>query len=186
MPLPRHLPHVIYATALTSLSLHLVGTRKVDAERRKAAEARISVLEGLASRLRAEEYTNDEEFIKAWRLSRGQRHSGEVTVKDGRELDVDWRAVALGRPTSADSEEKDEEKLRKMWDESKLINKSAFLHLQHLMFLKLSATIVKELHNLSKRHELLAVSALKAKSKELAFYTMAIVVQQPEVIAHKS
>lgn len=54
------------------------------------------------------------------------------------------------------------------------------------MILKLSATIVKKLYNLSKRHELLAVSALKAKSKELAFYTMAIVVQQPEVISHKS
>lgn len=70
MPAPTYLPHIIYSTALTSIALHLLVTRKdADAAQRKA-EARISLLEGLASRLRAGERVNSEELARVQKLLR--------------------------------------------------------------------------------------------------------------------
>ncbi|KAI5122322.1 hypothetical protein M0805_002489 [Coniferiporia weirii] len=109
MPLPTHLPHIIYATALTSLALHLLSTRKAgDAARRQAA-ARIGLLDGLAVRLRAGERVPPDEVARVQRLLRdiGTGESRElVEIGDGRggalradaeERDVGWKAVLLGR-----------------------------------------------------------------------------------------
>lgn len=133
MPLPRHLPHVIYATALTSLSLHLLGTKKNDQESRKASQARISVLEGLSARLRAGEELSNEDFIKAWKLSRGSQGEGEEQyVNNVKEGDVDWKTVALGRSGYASSVERDEEKLKKLWEEGKPANTGSFPCTDHV------------------------------------------------------
>ena len=91
MPLPTHLPHIIYATALTSLALHLLATRKAGAAARQQAEARISLLEGLATRLRAGERLPEDEVTRVHRLL---REEGEVEVK---KVDVDWKAVVFGK-----------------------------------------------------------------------------------------
>lgn len=70
MPLPPYLPHIIYTTALTSITLHLLVTRKdADAAQRKA-DARISLLEGLAGRLRSGEHVDSDEVTRVRRLLR--------------------------------------------------------------------------------------------------------------------
>ena len=68
MPLPTYLPHIIYATALTTLALQLLSTRKEGAAARHQAEARISLLDGLASRLRAGERVSEDEIARIRRL----------------------------------------------------------------------------------------------------------------------
>ena len=68
MPLPAYTPHIIYATALTSLALHLLSARKEGASLRQHAEARISLLEGLVGRLRAGERVSEEEVSRIRRL----------------------------------------------------------------------------------------------------------------------
>ena len=119
MPLPTHLPHVIYATALTSLSIHLLATRRAGADARHAAEARRSILEGLASRLRAGERVEDDEMARIARLLR----EGEVKSGEGssvRESELDWRAVLFGRGDKDDSlRTQSEERAVKEWDSSK-------------------------------------------------------------------
>ncbi|KAH8115193.1 hypothetical protein DFH11DRAFT_1543302 [Phellopilus nigrolimitatus] len=101
MPAPTHLPHALYALALTSLALHLHTTRKAAQEQRAAAAARISVLAGLAARLRAGERVPADELARARRLVRpgGDVADGrdEARSAEATERDVGWRAVVLGR-----------------------------------------------------------------------------------------
>jgi len=101
MPLPTYLPHLIYATAISSLSLHLLMQKKSSAERIRQAGARISVLETLASRLEAGENVTDDEIARSRRMVReGAKDLYEEVNKAGgmmKEADVDWKTVVLGR-----------------------------------------------------------------------------------------
>ncbi|THG95760.1 hypothetical protein EW145_g7902 [Phellinidium pouzarii] len=112
MPLPVHLPHVIYATALTSLALHLLATRKASVSARRQAAARIGLLESLAAHLRTGEHVSQEELGRVRRLLR-DGGAGEAEVDgnagDGRggslrtdatEKDVGWKVVLFGREES--------------------------------------------------------------------------------------
>lgn len=133
MPLPTHLPHVLYATALTSLGLHLLSTRKAGQAARSQADARISLLDGLATRLREGENVSRDEVVRVLRLMRendGDR-TGFGSGKDlevlGRgeavERDVDWKTMLLGRPEDKDRNRKKEEKLENEWNIGKWITK---------------------------------------------------------------
>ena len=118
MPLPKYLPHVIYATALTSFSIHLLTKRRAAAEGKLATEARISILEGLASRLRAGERVGDEEVTRIRRLLReGDSKIGEgSSVKDS---EIDWRSVLFGRGEKDEPlRTQSEERAVKEWDSS--------------------------------------------------------------------
>ena len=71
MPIPTYLPHVVYATALTSLALHLLVTKKDTDETLRRADARISLLDGLATRLRSGERVHADELARVQRLLGG-------------------------------------------------------------------------------------------------------------------
>ncbi|KAL5504604.1 hypothetical protein ACEPAH_7267 [Sanghuangporus vaninii] len=81
MPLPTYFPHIIYATALISLSLHLLSSRRDGAAARQQAEARISLLEGLAGQLRAGERVSEEEISRVRRLMREDKATAAVEAK---------------------------------------------------------------------------------------------------------
>lgn len=101
MPLPTYLPHLIYATAVTSLSLHLLMQKKGSAERIRQAEARISILQNLAFRLRSGENVTEDEIARSRRMVReGGNDVFEEANRAGgmvKETDVDWKTVMLGR-----------------------------------------------------------------------------------------
>ena len=77
MPLPPYLPHIIYATALTSSALHLLSTRKDADTAQRRAEARISLLEGLVSQLRQPGAKVDEAEVQRVKR-REQRAAGRL------------------------------------------------------------------------------------------------------------
>lgn len=70
MPLPAYLPHLLYATAVSSLALHYLNTKKETKNQVWFAQARISVLEDIATRLRAGEDLPDAEIERLKRLTR--------------------------------------------------------------------------------------------------------------------
>ncbi|EJD08164.1 uncharacterized protein FOMMEDRAFT_150860 [Fomitiporia mediterranea MF3/22] len=94
MPLPTYFPHIVYTTALTSLALHLLSTRKEGEASRQHTEARIGLLEGLASRLHAGERVSEEEIGKVRRLMREGGVVEDATAGHGdRKLCVELLAV---------------------------------------------------------------------------------------------
>lgn len=119
MPLPTHLPHVIYATALTSIALHLLSTRKAGAAAKQQADARISLLDGLATRLRAGERVSADDLGRVRRLLRGgdadDAGAGVIQRMEATEKDVDWKATVLGRrdPQAEEGRRKGEERVER-------------------------------------------------------------------------
>ncbi|KAF9243219.1 hypothetical protein BU15DRAFT_86588 [Melanogaster broomeanus] len=53
MPAPSYLPHILYSTALTSVSIHLLFQRKAAEEDLARHNAQITILEDLAHQLRS-------------------------------------------------------------------------------------------------------------------------------------
>ena len=102
MPLPSHLPHIIYATALVSLTLHLHAKKKDVADKRLLANARIGVLEGLVSRLQSGEDVCDEEISRLKRLAAERK---EEIPKPVGENEIGWREVIFGKRVNLKKEE---------------------------------------------------------------------------------
>ena len=75
--------------------------RKSSAERMRQAEARISILETLTSRLQTGEVVTDDEIARSRRMVRegGKDIYEEVNRVGGtvKETDVNWKTVVLGR-----------------------------------------------------------------------------------------
>lgn len=118
MPLPPYLPHIIYATALSSLSLHLLNTRKSSKEQRYAVDGRISLLEGLATRLRSNEDLSEKEVTKILKLAGSTTNFNNVLKKESpTEEKIGWKSVFFGRPSGTE-QEWDEESLKKLWEDS--------------------------------------------------------------------
>ena len=92
-----YLPHILYATALTSVSIHLLWQRNIEREDRARYHAQVSILEGLARQLRSGVPITDEEVTRLKNLARvhgqgeGQKQSTEV---------VRWSEVVWGRKTT--------------------------------------------------------------------------------------
>ncbi|TDL18029.1 hypothetical protein BD410DRAFT_512471 [Rickenella mellea] len=98
MPLPRYLPHLLYATAITSFSLHLLAQRKTGADTRLRLDAHIGILEEINGRLRRGEDVKDEEIERTRRLMReegAERLAGGGIGGAG----IGWKEVILGRKT---------------------------------------------------------------------------------------
>ncbi|KAI0698297.1 hypothetical protein C8T65DRAFT_660807 [Cerioporus squamosus] len=107
MGLLEYLPHLIYSTALTSVSMHHLLQRKAAEADRAHVAAQISILEDLHARLAAREHIPDREFDRLWRLARSHDvWRAEEAEGEGRDVmsvhiqpkeTVGWKEVLLGR-----------------------------------------------------------------------------------------
>ncbi|RDX44217.1 hypothetical protein OH76DRAFT_1111312 [Lentinus brumalis] len=107
MGLLDYLPHLIYSTALTSVSMHHLFQRKAAEANRAHVAAQISILEDLHTRLAAREDIPDREFDRLWRLARShdvwraeEAEGMDVNLKSVHiqpKETVGWREVLLGR-----------------------------------------------------------------------------------------
>ena len=96
MPVTSYIPHLIYSTALTSLSLHLLYQKKQSEMDRAHLAAQTSILEALAHRLRSGQNISDEEVERLCRLAKTheETHAEEAGVKRAK---VGWKDVFLGK-----------------------------------------------------------------------------------------
>lgn len=99
-----YLPHILYSTALTSVSIHLFWQRTVEKEDRDRYHAQVSILEDLAQQLRSGAPITDEEITRLKNLARvhGQGEGQEQSTEA-----IRWSEVVWGRK-AADSVQKDE------------------------------------------------------------------------------
>ena len=105
MPIP-YLPHILYSTALTSVSIHLLWQRTTEREDRARYHAQASILQDLAQQLRSNVPITDEEITRLKNLARvhGQ---GEGRERDRSTEAIRWSEVVWGRKT-ADGDPKNE------------------------------------------------------------------------------
>ena len=98
MPLSPYIPHVLYATAVTSFSLHLLMQKKSAAERFRQADARITILEELVTRLQAQDPTlSSVEIQRLRRMGHGEYVEAKMANAEVQEKNVGWKTVVLGR-----------------------------------------------------------------------------------------
>ncbi|KAN0081380.1 hypothetical protein V8E55_009004 [Tylopilus felleus] len=95
MPIP-YLPHILYSTALTSVSIHLLWQRNVEREERARCHAQMSILEDLAQQLRSGAPITDEEITRLKHLARV--HGQGETQRQSTEA-IRWSEVIWGRKT---------------------------------------------------------------------------------------
>ena len=117
----EYLPHLLYSTALTSISMHHLYQRKAAAEERSHVAAQISILEDLRARLSAREPIPEREVERLWHLARSHdvwaaRAEAEAAARAGDTAstgagmnvksvhmqarpgeEIGWREVLLGR-----------------------------------------------------------------------------------------
>lgn len=101
----EYLPHLIYSTALTSVSMHHLYQRKALEADRAHVAAQLSILDDLRTRLAAGEDIPERELDRLWRLARshdvwrgagtGEGDVKSVHLQSGET--VGWREVLLGR-----------------------------------------------------------------------------------------
>ncbi|KAG9312171.1 hypothetical protein JVU11DRAFT_7463 [Chiua virens] len=103
MPIP-YLPHILYSTALTSVSIHLLWQRTIEREDRARYHAQVSILEDLAQQLRSGVPISDEEITRLKNLARvhGQGEGHETPNTDA----VRWSEVIFGRKTAVGDQAK--------------------------------------------------------------------------------
>ncbi|KAF9228492.1 hypothetical protein BS17DRAFT_341559 [Gyrodon lividus] len=95
MPAPTYLPHILYSTALTSVSIHLLWQRKAAEEDRARHNAQITILEDLTQQLRSGVPTTDEEIYRLGKLAR-IHGEGEAAQKQSAG-EIRWMDVIWGR-----------------------------------------------------------------------------------------
>ncbi|EAU91871.1 hypothetical protein CC1G_04638 [Coprinopsis cinerea okayama7 len=121
-----YVPHALYAIAVTSISIHIVGHKRESEEERTRYESRISILEQIRDHLRNPNSTTSKDEIE--RLKRLARPLKEDPHADGRklpEVEIGWRDVWFGRKLPKEDEElsewdkKDLERLKEAFKEEK-------------------------------------------------------------------
>lgn len=118
MVVPTYLPHILYSTALTSVSIHLLWRRKAFEDDRARHDAQITILEDLAHQLRSGSSITDEEVDRLRKLVRVHQGTSEEAAGGVQEHSISWKDVFWGKKTDdrgkADEwEQKDLEQLRK-------------------------------------------------------------------------
>lgn len=112
MAVPTYLPHILYSTALTSVSIHLLWRRKAFEDDRARHNAQITILEDLAHQLRSGSSITDEEIDRLRTLVRVHQGTSEA-VGGMREHSVSWKDVFWSK--KADERSKADE-----WDQRDL------------------------------------------------------------------
>ncbi|KAF5352076.1 hypothetical protein D9758_009446 [Tetrapyrgos nigripes] len=88
--------HILYSTAITSLSIHLLYQRRHFEDQRAAVQARISVLESIVQELRSNKNLSPDDLARLKRLARPPEEKEE-------EEDLSWREVFSGKVGKKDS-----------------------------------------------------------------------------------
>jgi len=90
-----YLPHILYATALTSVSIHLLWQRNTEREDRARYQAQVSILEDLAQQLRSGAPITDEEITRLKNLARLHGQGGEEQKQTAEA--IRWSEVVWGK-----------------------------------------------------------------------------------------
>jgi hypothetical protein len=101
MPVSAYIPHLLYSTALTSLSFHLLFHKKQSEVDRAHLNAQTSILESLVHQLRSGQDVSDEEIERLCRLAK-THEDGHMEGVGARREKIGWKAVFLGRKTDGD------------------------------------------------------------------------------------
>ena len=110
MPLSAYIPHLIYSTALTSISFHLLFQKKQSEVDHAHLNAQISILESLAHRLRSRQEVSDEEIERLCKLAKTHEESNSRGA--GTKIEsVGWKDVFLGRKSEEDARERERKEL---------------------------------------------------------------------------
>lgn len=117
MAVPTYLPHILYSTALTSVSIHLLWRRKAFEDDRARHDAQITILEDLAHQLRSGSSITDEEVDRLRKLVQVHQGTNEEAAGGVQEHSISWKDVFWGKKTDDRSkadewEQKDLEQLR--------------------------------------------------------------------------
>ncbi|KAI6145524.1 hypothetical protein BKA82DRAFT_995673 [Pisolithus tinctorius] len=113
MAVPTYLPHILYSTALTSVSIHLLWRRKAFEDDRARHNAQITILEDLARQLRSgSPDITDEEVDRLRNLVRVHQGTSEA-VAGVQENKMSWKDVFWGKKALADDHSKADEWERK-------------------------------------------------------------------------
>lgn len=117
MAVPTYLPHILYSTALTSVSIHLLWRRKAFEDDRARHDAQITILEDLAHQLRSGSSITDEEVDRLRKLVQVHQGTSEEAAGGVQEHSISWKDVFWGKKTDDRSkadewEQKDLEQLR--------------------------------------------------------------------------
>ncbi|KIJ21066.1 hypothetical protein PAXINDRAFT_6845 [Paxillus involutus ATCC 200175] len=114
MPVPTYLPHILYSTALTSVSIHLLWQRKAAEEDRARHNAQITILEDLTQQLRSGVPTTDEEINILRNLARSHGEGGEGRQQSA-PGEIRWMDVIWGKKVAAKDEweQRDLEQIRR-------------------------------------------------------------------------
>lgn len=96
----QYIPHILYSTAVTSISMHLLWQRKTADEDRARFKAQASILQDLIEQLRSGKSISDEEITKSRNLAR--IHGEEKQPLDKERTNIGWMDVLWGRKTPAD------------------------------------------------------------------------------------
>lgn len=113
-----YIPHALYSAAITSISIHLVSTRKSADSDRAHINAQISILESIKEQLQSNKPISNDELERLKRLAR----TPEKTVETTEEESIGWKEVFLGRKKAEDAPEMSK------WDK-KDMEKGATCHL---------------------------------------------------------
>ncbi|OAX40218.1 hypothetical protein K503DRAFT_714918 [Rhizopogon vinicolor AM-OR11-026] len=114
----RYIPHILYSTAFTSVSMHLLWQRKTAEEDRARFKAQTSILQDLIEQLRSGKPISNEEIMKMRNLARIHGEGKESPDKEAK-TDIGWMDVVWGRKSPADLgvsdewERRDLEQIRK-------------------------------------------------------------------------
>lgn len=117
MAVPTYLPHILYSTALTSVSIHLLWRRKAFEDDRARHDAQITILEDLAHQLRSGSSITDEEVDRLRKLVQVHQGTSEEAAGGVQEHSISWKDVFWGKKTDDRSkadewDQKDLEQLR--------------------------------------------------------------------------
>ncbi|KAI0071176.1 hypothetical protein K474DRAFT_1652816 [Panus rudis PR-1116 ss-1] len=96
----RYIPHIIYTTALISVSTHALYQRKKHEDERLHTEAHISLLDSLITRLRAGETIPEKEFTLLDKFTRDPEVDRAAARGLEAKEEMGWREVLFGRKRS--------------------------------------------------------------------------------------
>jgi hypothetical protein len=97
----QYIPHILYSTAFTSISMHLLWQRKTAEEDRARFKAQTSILQDLIEQLRSGKPISNEEIMKMRNLARIHGEGKESPDMEAK-TNIGWMDVVWGRKSPAD------------------------------------------------------------------------------------
>lgn len=121
MRFPRYVEPLLSAMFLSSVTTHLILTRRASADERSRLTARSTLLTDLVARIRSGERISDTEYSRLVALAASKQTQladkleSNVSLPQGRA--TGWKEVLLGRKSLPGESEEQDEKARLEWEE---------------------------------------------------------------------